>query len=493
MLKFNFKRSCLFTIIILLCFYQIAMGYSIIGESLQTTATERNNARLILEDNIGTLHVVYYDNGIHYSKSTDNGLSWSPDEELTTIGRNPSIAVDSNNILHLVYKYGGIAAYNIVHQTCDEGVWSAIDTVYYGEVIEVSRPVIKIDSSNNLHCIWQVSGAATNSEIFYKKHTIFGWDDTKTNISNSYGASEYPTLTIDSNNNVYAFWKDSGEIISNPKMVLFRKCTAGGIWDTTYTAICTTIVDDDWATMAPCAIIDSEDNIHLVWKDSRTGTAQVYYLKCTDGIWDTDTTNISNTGNTSAKPIISINENDDLFVVWEEKTDGIYYDIVYKTLENGATTWSEMVNISNTAYVDSRYPSMPRITNNSLYTIWTEGETHPYSITFNRIGLVGIDNLNQPIDIVSDYQIKQNYPNPFNPNTTIQISIPNTEYITLKIYSSNGELIRTLDEGVKTSGLHNIHWDGTDELGKSLSSGIYFYKLTTESGISLSKSMILLK
>ena len=236
-----------------------------IAESSQSTATERNNARLIVEDQDGILHVVYYNNGIYYSQSNDNGQSWTyPPILITEIGRNPSIALDSNNLLHLVYKKGGIDAYDIVHRTYN-GNWSNEDIVHHDASTTVSRPVIAIDNENNLHCVWQRHGFSStpNSEIWYKKYSSgSGWTGL-TNISNSYGASEYPTLTIDSENNIYTFWKDSGENISNDKMVLFRKYTAGIGWDSNYTNVSNTTGNGSYATMDPCAIADSENNIHL--------------------------------------------------------------------------------------------------------------------------------------------------------------------------------------------------------------------------------------
>ena len=154
-----------------------------------------------------------------------------------------------------------------------------------------------------------------------------------------------------------------------------------------------TISDDNWATMDPCAMIDSEDNIHLVWKDARTGTREVYYKKCTAaGVWDAEPTNISNTATASARPIISINDSDDLFLVWEEEVDGIHFDIVYKIFENASSTWSTMQNLSNSWSIDSILPSIPINTNNYLYIIWTEGDNSPYNIMFNRVQLVGIED-----------------------------------------------------------------------------------------------------
>ncbi|MDY0143232.1 MAG: sialidase family protein, partial [Bacteroidales bacterium] len=189
----------------LFAFSFIVNAQNFVGESLQSTATERNNARLIVEDNSGKLHVVYYNNGIYYSSSETNGLTWSTPILVDEIGRNPSLVVDSNGVLHLVYQNGGISAFDIVYRSYSNSVWSETEVVYHNEISNVSRPVLAIDTDNNLHCVWQRAGFSStpNSEIWYSKRTPNdGWQEAA-NISNSYGASEYPTLTIDLSNNVH--------------------------------------------------------------------------------------------------------------------------------------------------------------------------------------------------------------------------------------------------------------------------------------------------
>lgn len=90
------------------------------------------------------------------------------------------------------------------------------------------------------------------------------------------------------------------------------------------------------------------------------------------------------------------------------------------------------------------------------------------------------------------YILYNNYPNPFNPSTTISFEIPQEEYVLLKIYNSIGELVRTLVQEYKSPGKHNKTWDGKDEFGKSVISGIYFYYLKA-GHFEKSNRMVLIK
>jgi len=85
------------------------------------------------------------------------------------------------------------------------------------------------------------------------------------------------------------------------------------------------------------------------------------------------------------------------------------------------------------------------------------------------------------------YDLKQNFPNPFNPSTKINYSIPNSEFITLKIYDVNGKEVSTLVNLFQTSGSYEYTFNAA-----SLSSGIYFYKLSAGNYVQ-TKSMLLIK
>jgi hypothetical protein len=85
----------------------------------------------------------------------------------------------------------------------------------------------------------------------------------------------------------------------------------------------------------------------------------------------------------------------------------------------------------------------------------------------------------------------QNYPNPFNPNTTIRFDLPRTSHVVLTIYNVIGQNVRTLVEGIKRLGAHTVQWDGKDDSGQDLPSGIYLCKFKTEELIQAKKMFLL--
>jgi hypothetical protein len=85
------------------------------------------------------------------------------------------------------------------------------------------------------------------------------------------------------------------------------------------------------------------------------------------------------------------------------------------------------------------------------------------------------------------YTLMQNYPNPFNPTTVIEFTIPNKEFVTLKVYNILGQEVAKLVNGVKSAGVYKVSFDASD-----LTSGMYIYKI--EAGnYSDTKKMLLMK
>lgn len=87
--------------------------------------------------------------------------------------------------------------------------------------------------------------------------------------------------------------------------------------------------------------------------------------------------------------------------------------------------------------------------------------------------------------------LKGNYPNPFNPSTSIAFSLENNELVTIQIYNAKGQKVKTLLNENKNAGNHSITWNGSDDNGNTLSSGIYFIKLATPSVQQVKKAILM--
>jgi hypothetical protein len=91
-----------------------------------------------------------------------------------------------------------------------------------------------------------------------------------------------------------------------------------------------------------------------------------------------------------------------------------------------------------------------------------------------------------------DFTLAQNYPNPFNPTTSIEFTLPARGPVSLDVFNLVGQRVRTLVSDFKSAGKHSVIWDGTSDAGQTVSSGVYFYRLSTAS-FTTSRKMVLLK
>jgi flagellar hook assembly protein FlgD len=96
------------------------------------------------------------------------------------------------------------------------------------------------------------------------------------------------------------------------------------------------------------------------------------------------------------------------------------------------------------------------------------------------------------IQLPFGYHLYQNYPNPFNSHTTMKYYLPKPNQVKVEIYDVLGQKVKTLINQPQNSGMHQVVWNGRDENGNSVSSGVYIYNLTS-GNYSASKKLLLLK
>jgi len=134
-------------------------------------------------------------------------------------------------------------------------------------------------------------------------------------------------------------------------------------------------------------------------------------------------------------------------------------------------------------------------------TDYTGGETYTYYVTaVYNVGesepsnsvqhtVVSVDN---PLDVPLATELISNYPNPFNPETTISYSLKEQSNVVIEVYNILGQKIKTLVNEEMEAGLHSVIWHGTNDQGRNVASGIYFYRMNTND-YNRTRKMIFLK
>ena len=94
--------------------------------------------------------------------------------------------------------------------------------------------------------------------------------------------------------------------------------------------------------------------------------------------------------------------------------------------------------------------------------------------------------------VITHFGLDQNFPNPFNPRTTISYRLPQKSRVELVVYDLLGQKVRTLIDGVKPAGTYRVQWDGRDDAGREVASGVYIYRLEGN-GWTENRKMLLLR
>ncbi len=129
--------------------------------------------------------------------------------------------------------------------------------------------------------------------------------------------------------------------------------------------------------------------------------------------------------------------------------------------------------------------------NNYKYFVTAKYDTGESDST-NNINFFYVPVSEQDSDLEKPVnKLNANYPNPFNPETTIGFSLAKDTKVELTIYNIKGQLVKSLVNNYLTKGTHRVVWNGKDQQGKSVSSGVYFYKIKTREFNSVRKALLI--
>lgn len=96
-------------------------------------------------------------------------------------------------------------------------------------------------------------------------------------------------------------------------------------------------------------------------------------------------------------------------------------------------------------------------------------------------GVVGVEEPDIAVGTADDYELIHNYPNPFNPVTNIGFRISDFGFVRLEVYDLNGRKVATLLAGEMPPGAHEVQWDGRNDRGEAVATGVYLYRMAAQS------------
>ncbi|MCK5052491.1 MAG: hypothetical protein KAS53_12270 [Candidatus Cloacimonetes bacterium] len=245
-----------------------------------------------------------------------------------------------------------------------------------------------------------------------------------------------------------------------------------------------------------------DDAIYMVWEDFRTGVNYDIYMQKFDldgnEIWQAGGVEVIVRTSNQQSPYL-VTDGLNFMAFWEDYSSGDESELVGQMLdENGEKIWPEHGFMICS---ELKNQNAPKAVNDGEYSyvIWEDtrssGKTDIYNVYIQKVKFepVGADDpqIHHPGNI-----LLQNYPNPFNPTTTLDFSLKEESLVSLNIYNVRGQKVKTLVADEMQAGYHSVVWNGKNDYGKSVSSGIYFagFEANNINGDYTSvKKMLLLK
>ena len=317
---------------------------------------------------------------IFYKCSTDKGNTWSGNKRLSWnsgSSESPSIAVDSSNNIHVVWRDFSPGNYEIYYKRSTDGgiTWSGITRqTWTGS--NTLPPFIAVDSGNGIYLVYADS-PKTNLEIYYKRSTDGGitWSGNKRLTWNS-GSSKSPSIAVDPSNGIHVLWQD---YTTGNYEIYYKRSTDGGItWSGITRQTWNSSVSYDSSIAA-----DSSNGIHVVWADTKSGNPDIYYRRSIDkgNSWSGITRLTWNTG-ASREPSITADSGSGIHVGWQDETPG-NYEIYYKSSSNGGSTWTGITRLIWNGG-GSTVPALAADSSNGIHVVWTDETPGNYEIYYKN-------------------------------------------------------------------------------------------------------------
>ncbi len=407
--------------------------------------------------------------GTHFGaifKSIDNSQTWRQVNTVLTNKYVSSIQITSSDQIY-IGSYG-------VFQSIDRAEnWQAINS----GLLNLGADIMAIDDSGFVYI-------HSRDSSFYRKHI----DSTqwKPVFQNLPKLDRYTVMIIDANNYFFVSdlregiyrsvdngnnWIQINQGLTTNSIITLESNSLGHLFAGSLLGVFRSLNNgDSWE------FINNGMNLHQVWDIAINSSNHIFIVSVNPtGIFkSTDNGNNWQQISSNIEAIrLGVNSADHIYA-------GTFQGQIFRSI-NGDSSWQEMAV--------SDPPNLIRALsfNSSDYLfIGTEGSGFYRSV---QSTLTDID-IRKPIKLKT-FQLSQNYPNPFNPQTNLKFYLNQPSQVTLIVFNTRGQKVKTLLNTYRLRGEYNIIWDGTDERNENVSSGVYYFQLNTTGGKETRKMVLI--
>jgi|GEM_PF-6590428 len=371
-----------------------------------------------------------------------------------------------------------------------DSTWTFINQVPANgdSVYSIVVPTISDSNSSGAHyTLFRVSAYIDYNPVIFNSAPDSGYSVNNLKVTSvpAPAITSIKDVSNDQGHQVYLSWKLASSAV-NSGISKFSVWRRDSVW--VFVSDITATNDNSYSFIAP-TVFDSTitNGMHYsVFKVSaHSSDPSIYAMSLSDSGYSKD--NLSPFAPDSLNASISQNS---VVVQWSRPVDKDfqYFEVFKDTVSNFIINdVKPIATVTSNQFIDSKIIA-GKVYYYRIASVDFSGNLSDLSASAS-VAVTGVEKDNI---IPGNYALIQNYPNPFNPSTSIEFDLPKAETVKLRVFDILGREVATLVNSYEEAGSHKVEWEGKDNSGNGLSSGIYFY--TIEAGsFKAVKKMIYLK
>jgi hypothetical protein len=434
---------------------------------------------------------------IYLKRYSRQGTIWKDDYKVNSVSTNtyqgkPALGI--NNLGDLLVTWQDARdGMHIYAQRFDSNT-DPIDTNFKVDVSLGTNlpesPAGAVSFSKKSVIVWSAKNGTNNKDIYGQRYSSSGSPASSPFKVNSDAQTVdhlSPQTAMDSIGNFVVVWLDKRDLKN--RIFLQRYNEDGSILGAN-AAVSTDSANQTQSS--PDVAMNKNGNFIICWIGSGNLYAQRY-----NNLGTPVGANIFVNDNLSAlpeNPKIAVDQDSFFVVAWTDHRGDIadvYYQVYY--LNSGAPLGANQ-KVNNSSSNTIQMSPDVALCYREIFTAWMDNRVagQGFDIFANSLGYRSTDvQDDKGKNLPNAFDLLQNYPNPFNPATMISYTLNSNSFVSLKIYNLLGQAVKTLVEKNQTTGNYKIEWDGKDNLGKEVASGVYFYKLKADNNSKTLKMVLL--
>jgi hypothetical protein len=439
------------------------------GSGVSSTCSP--NGRSMFVEPGGVIHAVWADtkdgnSEIYYGRWDG---SWGPTTRLTQdpgFSDSPVITGDGSGRLHVAWIDWRSGARHIYYKRWNGSTWSADQQLCVYNAFD-SHPAIAADGLGYVHLAWEYDQSST-PRIYYRRWNGAAWSSPVELGGNPGAGATLPTIGADAAGRVSLFWEQEGPG-HGPAQIYTR--TYAGYWSPA-----TALTADTTYAHGPSVAVGTDGQVHLVWSDGRGSGGDIFYRKYDGASWGPEVDLAERDGDSQYASVAAGPDNE-VHVAWQDDRDG-NPEVYYKYWRD---EWSMDEKLTQELH-SSTYPCVGVDGLGRVSLLWTDARDGNPGVYFKRRAAVTV-SLSDPGVVGGDGNlIKRLYPVPMTSRATLEYLVPREGPVLLQVFDVGGRHVRTLVRESLGSGRHRAEWDGRDERGGKVSSGVFYYNLRVPGG-----------